>query len=132
MKKKISFAHSDLLENVSAKLLEKKIDTLIVAANLPYLSYAIYESSMDDVKNFEPKSALVSEEEGLHHYRRLLEQLKKIHAAKPNTRIELFFEISPEQKDALEKMIVAFFPNASTETLHDLSGKYRLAVSRIY
>lgn len=128
---KIFFAKSDLLENISSSILEKKIDTLTIAANLPYLSHAIYESSMPDVKNFEPKSALVSEEDGLHHYRRLLEQVRALHEKKTDMPIELFFEIGPEQRNAIEKLIRTFFPRTNAHTSKDLSGKYRLTRAEI-
>lgn len=131
LSEKIYFESSDLLENISSKIIEMKIDTLIIAANLPYLSHAIYEASMLDVKNFEPKSALVSEEDGLRHYRKLLEAISEIREKKQSMRIELFFEISPEQKDAIEKIIRLSFPKSSIEILKDLSGRYRLATAII-
>ncbi|MDD5083760.1 MAG: peptide chain release factor N(5)-glutamine methyltransferase [Candidatus Moranbacteria bacterium] len=126
----VLFSPSDLLENISEQLLDPSIGSLIITANLPYLSREIYEASMPDVRNFEPLSALVSNEEGLQHYRRLLKQIRSILSVK-KMRTQLFFEISPEQKDGIEKLIGNYFPQASPRTLRDLSGKYRLTIVNI-
>ncbi len=127
----INFAPSDLLQNISQTILDTEIDTLIVAANLPYLSKTIYASSAPDVRNFEPKSALLSEDEGLQHYQRLLEQIWTLSEKKSSMSVKLFFEISPEQKDACEILIRNSFPEAFIETIEDLAGKYRLTIADI-
>jgi release factor glutamine methyltransferase len=131
VKKEITFIQSDLLENISTSITQKNINTCIIAANLPYLSTDVYESSMDDVKKFEPKSALFSKENGLHHYRKLLMQLENIFNQRNIQSMQLFFEISPEQKNEIEKIIRDIFPQASIETMRDLSGKWRLTKASI-
>lgn len=124
--KEIIFIQSDLFENVSTSITKKNNIDFIIAANLPYLSSDIYESSMEDVKNFEPKSALFSEENGLQHYRKLLSQLKDIFDRGFMQNMQIFFEISPEQKNDIEEIIRTIFPQASIETLTDLTGRPRL------
>lgn len=116
----IEFHKSDLLESLPKEIFST--DEIIITANLPYLSEEIYESSPEDVKNFEPKSALFSDQAGLDHYYRLFEQVKNI--SKPTT---LFLEISPEQTPLLEKNIPLFFPQASLKIHQDLAQKDRVA-----
>ena len=131
VKKEITFIQSDLFENIPTSITQKNINTFIIAANLPYLSTDVYESSMDDVKKFEPKSALFSEENGLQHYRKLLLQLKNIFNQNNIQNIQLFFEISPEQKDEIEHIVRTIFPQANIETLQDLAGQWRLTKASI-
>jgi release factor glutamine methyltransferase len=131
VEKEITFVQSDLFKKIPISIAQKNSNTFIIAANLPYLSQDIYDLSMDDVKNFEPKSALFSEENGLHHYRKLLLQLKNIFDQCVIQNIQLFFEISPEQKNEIEKMIHDIFPQANIETVQDLSGKWRLIKASI-
>jgi release factor glutamine methyltransferase len=131
IEKNITFTQSDLLENISQSILDSSIETLIIAANLPYLSHTIYQSSIPDVRNFEPQSALVSDEDGLWHYRKLLDQIQLVHKEKKSISMKLFFEISPEQKTAIEKLIRNYFPKAFINTSQDLSGKYRLVIATV-
>lgn len=94
----------------------------MLLANLPYLSPAIYKSVMPDVKNFEPKSALLSENHGLAHYEKLFKQLVKCQLSSVNC----FLEISPEQKPKLAKLIKKHLPSAKIEFKKDLADKWRV------
>jgi release factor glutamine methyltransferase len=124
----VRFIESDLLENPSVNETLNRCGRAIVAANLPYLSKAIYESAMPDVKDYEPKSALYSPEEGLCHYRRLLEQAEKTFGSSPKLHATFFLEIGPEQKKLLPAVIARHLQNAKSEFAKDLAGKWRLAV----
>ncbi|NTW27371.1 MAG: peptide chain release factor N(5)-glutamine methyltransferase [Candidatus Moranbacteria bacterium] len=132
--KEIRFVKSNLLsafiQNTKYKI---RATNLIITANLPYLSKEIYNSAPIDVKKFEPKSALFSPEEGLAHYRKLLEQVKNqvINFAsdlssRHQSSVTLFLEISPEQKKSLTKLIKSIFPTAKIEFKKDLASKWRL------
>jgi release factor glutamine methyltransferase len=127
----LQFLTSDLLVKLTPKLLRARPSRIVIAANLPYLSTVIYESSLPNVKIFEPRSALWSSEEGLAHYRRLLEMLWLLSSQLKQTSFDLFFEISPEQKTAAEKMILSFFPKAQISTHKDLAKKYRLTITHL-
>ncbi len=129
---KINFLQSDLLEKFKSKNFTptkckpaKTSDNLVILANLPYLSTEIYNSCAKNVKSFEPKTALYSPENGLHHYKKLLQQLSDF---SKNNRLKIisFFEISPEQKPAIKKLIKKYFPRAKVKFKKDLSGKWRL------
>jgi len=118
----IVFLKSDLLKNLN---IEDVMDgSLIIAANLPYLSHGIYKMAESDVKDYEPRSALVSEEQGLEHYYRLLKEAKRF--SRTFSSVGLFFEISPEQSSLIMKRIEEEFPEMTVTVLKDLSGKERL------
>ena len=131
IEKKIKFLHGNLLSPFfpeftklqAKKLMPKK---LIIVANLPYLSKKIYQSAPIDVKKYEPKSALYSPEQGLQYYRKLLAQIKNRLKKFSALGITCFFEISPEQKNPLTKIIKDIFPNAKIEFEKDLAKKWRV------
>lgn len=115
----IEFRMGDLIVPIIEEIISA--DAVIIAANLPYLSEAIYQASDDDVKKFEPRSALLSDQDGLGHYFRLLDQVKDI--SKPVT---LFLEISPEQAPLLKAHLASHFPKAEASLHRDLSGRDRI------
>ena len=125
--KKIRFFIGDLLspfiENCNLKIVNS---TLVVVANLPYLSKEIYSSAPADVKKYEPKSALYSSNAGLAHYKKLLKQVKRILKGYRPETISCFLEISPEQKHPLTKLIKNIFPSAKITFFKDLAGKWRV------
>lgn len=121
--KKIKFLQSDLLEKIFSNKTIKQYNNIIITANLPYLSRTTYNNTTKDVRNFEPKSALISKQEGLNHYYRLLKNLKNNSKLRS---ITLFLEISPEQKFALRKYVLTLFPNALIKIKKDLAGKKRV------
>ncbi len=128
VEKKIKFLHGDLL----APLLSNSCSmfhtpcSMSIIANLPYLSKEIYQSAPVDVKKFEPKTALFSPEQGLAHYRKLLEQVKKSLVLCSMFHVLCFLEISPEQKKLITPVIKNIFPKAKIEFKKDLAGKWRV------
>ncbi len=100
--------------------------SLVIVANLPYLSKEIYVSAPVDVKRYEPKSALYSGNGGLAHYEKLLKQLQKISTSRKLKTVSCFLEISPEQKQSIAKLIKNIFPFAKITFLKDLGGKWRV------
>jgi release factor glutamine methyltransferase len=138
--KKIKFIHGNLLSKFSNATMQP-CDNLIILANLPYLSKEIYGSTPEDVKKFEPKSALYSPEKGLSHYKKLLHQLKSISTSclscvdKQSSQevnvdrskaISCLLEISPEQKPLLSSLVEKIFPKAKTRFHKDLAGRWRV------
>lgn len=131
---KISTFEGDLLGPVTESNLLDDKQVFIALANLPYLSEEIYLSSPKTVREFEPKSALFSDDAGLSHYKKMLEQLLEIKKKNPALRIFAFLEISPEQKKSLSAFTNKLFPqeNAEIEFFLDLAGKWRLAKIEIF
>ncbi|MFC1645063.1 peptide chain release factor N(5)-glutamine methyltransferase [Patescibacteria group bacterium] len=132
---KIIFIQGNLLEVIIKKYVSifRQSGSIVITANLPYLSKKVYEESPKDVLKYEPKSALYSPEKGLQHYRKLLKQIHSIdtHITNHRADILLYIEISPEQKDGLEKIIQKEFPDAQIEFQKDLAQKWRVAKVRI-
>ncbi len=126
---------SGCCSNVSAKCqplsrTDQEQKFLIITANLPYLSTQIYKKTAEKVQKYEPKTALISGDDGLNHYRKLLQQLKQLKLDRNFSfqKTYLFLEFSPEQKNALEKIIKNYLPQATITFYQDLARKWRIAV----
>ncbi|HNX01207.1 MAG TPA: peptide chain release factor N(5)-glutamine methyltransferase, partial [Candidatus Cloacimonadota bacterium] len=84
------FRKSDLFLKVKGKF-------DIIVSNPPYLSESEYHGIQPELRDYEPKSALVADEEGLAIYRNILEQAHQY--LNPGGRI--YFEIGNKQADAI-------------------------------
>ncbi len=127
LSKNVILLHGNLLQPLIKKnFFQKEKTTFFIVANLPYLSKEIYNSCPKNVKNFEPRKALLSECNGLKHYKQLLSQLANIHKEALLKKIVVFFEISPEQKRELEQLVNSFFPTTKVKFKKDLQKKWRL------
>lgn len=128
LREMVSALHGDLLEPITKSGLLKDKKLFIVLANLPYLSEEIYQNSPETVREFEPKTALFSEEKGLSHYRQLLEQTAQIKKENSSLKIIVFFEISPEQKELFPALVSEVLDGEKVELKYfqDLAKKWRL------
>lgn len=106
------------------------VDHLLVCANLPYLTTHQWEALNANVKNFEPKSALVGGYTGLELYDELLMQIKARRPVLPG-KITLACEIDPAQKEKLPKIIRAHFPAANVVVIDDLAHLPRLVIAEM-
>ena len=121
----ISFREHDLLSHIPAASFHT--DRIIITVNLPYLSKAIYDASPEDVRLYEPKSALQGEgRDGAALIRDLLNQFKNKTA--PEGMFFLILEISPEQGLSLLTYGQKLFPQSHSFLLPDLSGKDRFLI----
>jgi release factor glutamine methyltransferase len=123
--RKIEFTKSDLLEYLikNKKTIENK--NLIITANLPYVSPKLYDKYFQNLK-FEPRTALVSDDNGLRHYKDLLKQIKESLLI-DHCLLTIVLEISPEQKKPISRLILRIFPDAKIDFYKDLAGKIRIA-----
>ena len=123
----IKFFLSDLMENIPKEIFSKR-EELVVAANLPYLSKQEFAETPNDVRLFEPKTALLSGEDGLDHYRRLLEYIQRATAIREQiSKVSIFLEIGPSQMVTMKELALDRFPKSEISILRDLAKKYRLA-----
>jgi release factor glutamine methyltransferase len=83
-----------------------------VLANLPYVSTGEMATLAPEIRNYEPRDALVSGPEGLDAIRELVAELPA------GTRVAL--EHSPHQAEAVRGMLDA------AETHRDLAGRERV------
>ncbi|MFA6184181.1 MAG: peptide chain release factor N(5)-glutamine methyltransferase [Parcubacteria group bacterium] len=129
LNKKIKFLHGDLLEPFSKKIqttcYKLPATNLIILANLPYLSKDIYYACAKNVKEYEPKSALYSPQNGLSHYNKLLSQIKSL-ITSYKLRATILMEISPEQKKIIIPLIKKYFSQAQIKFKKDLAQKWRV------
>ena len=125
---KIKFAKSDLLKHFfrAQKNFSPLPDSLLIVANLPYLSKKIYEKTPLSVKKYEPKIALMSQKFGLEHYQRLFKEISQIKRKYEFSSIKIFLEFSPEQKKRMEIATRKEFPLAEISFQKDLSEKWRI------
>jgi len=109
----IDFYKGNLLEPI----INTPVD--IIIANLPYLNEAeMKENSIQ----YEPKTALYSKDNGLYHYNRLLQQIKK-NNFKPKY---IFLEINPQQIKTLSLLINKLLPEYKIDHTKDLNNNTRL------
>jgi len=94
---------------------------------LPYLTPNQWQNTERDVKDFEPKLALVAGQDGLDLYWKLIRGLKKYRSLFPEF-LSLLLEIDPDQTKKITKMIQHDFPESDVEIRKDLAGLERVVV----
>lgn len=124
----ITFLHGNLLEPLFEKIKKTSLASLIITANLPYLTPAEYQNEPTIQK--EPRSALVGGSDGLDDYRALWTQIKNLHILHPSS-ITVLCEINPDQKKALQEIVYTHFPNAAVTAHRDLASRERVVCVRI-
>lgn len=125
--KHIEFLRSNLLEAFLNNKTLEQFDSVILLANLPYLSGDIYRSALPDVRHYEPKTALYSPGKGLAHYRKLFRQIRTLTGTvRHSVKFDIFLEISPEQKIFLTPIIRRYLSTAQIAYSKDLAGKWRI------
>jgi len=113
---KISFLHSNLLENL-------KTPANVIVANLPYLSTSEINTLSLEVKK-EPEIALFGGENGIDLIEKLIRQTPK-HLKKNG---KLILEISPSQKNIVFSLIEQSFPKNKPKAHQDFT-KIKRAIS---
>ncbi len=110
--KKIQFYKGDLFSSVvgARDLAPLQNETIVIIANLPYISPKKYKTLSSDIRLYEPKSALVAKDGGLYYYKKLLREIRRCRDATCRVPTILCFEIDPDQKTALKKYIKKIFP----------------------
>ena len=96
----------------------------VIVSNPPYLSENEWESSEPEVKQFDPKVALVSGNQGINDLIKVIKESTK-HLNKGGL---LALEIGLGQKEILEKEINKFF--YEIEVVKDFSGRERFIFAK--
>lgn len=134
----VDFRHGDLLEPL-VKIFQSiqtspsstiPISHLILAANLPYLTHDQWERAQPEVKEFEPRTALVAGADGLDAYWNLFRQLKRARVILP-ARLSVLIEIDPAQTSRAVSIIRHDFPESSPRVVTDLDGLERVVIAEI-
>lgn len=114
---KVDFVCSDLFENLDGQVFD------IIVSNPPYISENEYENLEKDVKDFEPKLALVANDNGFEIYERIISQAKN-HLSENG---KIFFEIGFSQAEKIKKLLEKDFENI--KIFKDLEGKDRMVMA---
>jgi release factor glutamine methyltransferase len=96
----------------------------LLVANLPYVSEAEWEGLAPEIREYEPREALVSGPTGLEAITGLLEEVRSL-AKRPAVALE----IGADQAAAVSRLAVAA-GYADVETRRDLAGHDRVVVGR--
>ena len=116
------FIKSDLLNEVINQ--QKKYDILV--SNPPYIKEEVIDTLMEDVKDYEPHTALSGGNDGLDFYRRIVDDSDKI--LKENGI--LAFEIGHDQGEEVSNlMIEKGYKNV--RVVKDLAGLDRVVIGNI-
>ncbi len=95
----------------------------LIVSNPPYVTEEEYKILPKEVRDFEPKLALVGEEEGLVYYRKIIELSRTI----LNAQGSIFFEIGERQGKAIS-LLAKKNGFSKFETIKDLVGRDRFFV----
>lgn len=127
----ITFFQGNLLEPVLKNFsVESKYSSLVLTANLPYLTQKQFDEEPSIQK--EPHTALVAHENGLELYKKLCEQIANVQ--KQNifvSPITMYFEIDPSQTETLTTFVKNTFENCSIEVKRDYCGVERILITKI-
>ncbi len=93
----------------------------LVVSNPPYVTTEELEAVDRDVRDFEPRGALLGGADGLDAYRSLLSSLRG-HV----TAARLMLEVDPRHANAVAALASETFPGAITTPVPDLTGRTRV------
>jgi len=128
---RMSFHQGSLLEPyLSTNIDASNEPHMIITANLPYLRLGTLQTLDPDVKDYEPKHALVAGVDGLDLYDAMLQQLFDNRQRFP-AKVDLLMEIDPSQELTLPRLVQDYFPAAHVEVLQDHSGQSRLVIAQL-
>lgn len=99
----------------------------IILSNPPYIAEHEKSVMSPTVYDFEPKTALFAEEDGLYFYRRLAENLSPL----MNRPALIGFEIGYQQGAIVQGYLQKSFPEASVEIVKDINKKDRMIFCEI-
>ncbi|MEG1003610.1 MAG: peptide chain release factor N(5)-glutamine methyltransferase [Clostridium sp.] len=116
---RMTFIKSDLLKEVINK--DKKYD--IVVSNPPYIKEEEIKKLMDDVKDYEPHTALSGGNDGLIFYRRIISESKDVLTGKGILAFEIGYDQGEEVKNIMESN--GFI---NVRVIKDLAGLDRVVI----
>lgn len=122
---KIKFYHGNLLEPLKLETRKLAGQSLIIAANLPYLTPAQIKKSPSIRR--EPRLALDGGKDGLKYYKELFKELSDLNK-KQNFPFRLLCEIDPSQSRKIRSLAAKILPEATVEIKKDLARRQRLAI----
>lgn len=122
LESRTSFIKSDLLEEI--KIQGKKYDILV--SNPPYIQDEEVGKLMDDVKNYEPHTALCGGKDGLDFYRRIIIDAPSVLKGKKILAFEIGYDEGIQVKTLMENV---GFKNVIVKK--DLAGLDRVVIGAL-
>lgn len=110
----VEFIKSDIYSNCS-----KKYD--LIVSNPPYIPKRVYDALESEVKDFEPQSALLANDDGLYFYDKILAEAREY----LNLNGKIYLEIGHDQSNRIKK-IAEKNGFSEIETVKDLNGFDRI------
>jgi release factor glutamine methyltransferase len=110
----------ELGDTLTPFLENKKFD--LIVSNPPYISVDEWADMDKSVREYEPKTALFAEDDGLAIYKRIAELAPNV--ILPTS--QLFFEIGFRQGEAVKEIFATAFPNREVEIIQDMSKLDRI------
>lgn len=126
---KIKFIASDLEKVLNKKILSDS-SKIIITANLPYLKNDNYKKLQSNVKEYEPKTALMGGKDGLDLIKKLLNKVSKLQQEFKN-KIFIILEADPIQINKIKNISASLFENAEFKIKKDLNQKKRIIIIKI-
>lgn len=151
---RVRYLRAHLLDHPVIANAARQASSVLVVANLPYLTPALLADSPREVTQYEPHLALIADDDdGLSLYRQLFQALALLDTLRQaqgigwlcpepvegllttlrqtkrltiDRRLTILFEIDPRQSNAARALAQEFFPNASVCIKKDLSGHARM------
>lgn len=123
--KRIKFIKSNLLSALNNSSLYTLNSTFIIVTNLPYIPSARIPYLDSSVKDFEPHLALDGGKDGFDLYRKLFQQISRLH---PKGVKLIVGEIDYTQGELATNEAKKYFPNAQVEVKFDLTHKQRVLI----
>ena len=122
LKERAKFIKSDLLKVVIHQ--NKKYDILV--SNPPYIKEEVISTLMEDVKDYEPHTALSGGQDGLVFYRRIVEESSKVLGEDGI----LAFEIGHDQGEEVKDLMINNGYN-DIKVIKDLAGLDRVVIGTL-
>jgi len=121
---RIQLLQGDLFDPIMPQLDTAKFD--LVVSNPPYISIADFANLPQNVKQYEPKSALLAGVDGLDIYRRICDKLE--YFLKPDAAV--IMEIGYDQANAVRELLEQNASFTHIEIEKDLHHNDRIAVAK--
>jgi release factor glutamine methyltransferase len=125
----LRFFECDVLPQDNEEFLKKYLNNIdIIISNPPYIAEGNYKNLDRQIKDFEPKKALIAGEKGTEKYSHILKKIKPF--LNPKSAC-IIFETDPLTAPELQKIIKTEFKESNTEIEKDYNGMDRILVAFI-
>ena len=116
---KINFVRSNLFEMIGSSF-------EVIVSNPPYIAVTEYETLLKDIREYEPRLALIANDNGMYIEQKIIVQA--VDFLQPNGW--LLLEIGAQQKEKIEAAIMTIDALDDVAFCKDYAGRWRVAKAR--